>query len=162
MKNENISTNKIPTYKTILFTVFFILILFLCLEGVARIYLYFRAKKEKNVLDTLPMAIAHPTRIFELKPNYYQKYISPEFQTEIATNSDGLRDREHSIIKPKNTYRIVVLGDSMTFGWGVNQDDTWWKFLEDEFNSDKDSKYRYEIINLGVWMYTYDRQLVKV
>lgn len=165
MKNENISTNKIPTYKTILFTVFFILILFLCLEGVARIYLYFRAKKEKNVLDTLPMAIAHPTRIFELKPNYYQKYISPEFQTEIATNSDGLRDREHSIIKPQNTYRIVVLGDSMTFGWGVNQEETWWKFLEERLNNDKDfrNKYKnYEVINLGVWMYTYDQQLLRL
>jgi len=148
--------------KSFLFTIFIIFILFLSLEGLARAYSYIQNKSTKNILDTLPMAIAHPTRIFELKPNYYQKYISPEFQTEIATNSDGLRDREHSIIKPKNTYRIVVLGDSMTFGWGVNQDDTWWKFLEDEFNSDKDSKYRYEIINLGVWMYTYDRQLVKV
>lgn len=153
---------KLSPLKSILFTIFIIFILFLLLEGLARIYSYIKNKTTENVLDTLPMAISNTDRIFELKPNYSQKYISSEFQMDITTNSDGLRDIDHSISKPKNVYRIIALGDSMTFGWGVNQDNTWWKILEGELNSDKNAKYRYEIINLGVWMYTYDQQFLRL
>lgn len=153
---------KLSFRKSILFTVFIIFILFLFLEGLARIYSYIKNKTTKNTLDTLPMAIFNAERIFELKPNYYQKYISPEFKMDITINSDGLRDINHTISKPQNVYRIIALGDSMTFGWGVNQEDTWWKILEKKLNSDKNAKYRYEIINLGVWMYTYDQQFLRL
>jgi hypothetical protein len=35
-----------------------------------------------------------------------------EGETYIKINSDGLRDREHSIVKPPETLRIAILGDS--------------------------------------------------
>lgn len=39
-------------------------------------------------------------------------------------NSQGFRDREHSPLKPSGTRRILVLGDSVTMGHGVE-----WPFL---------------------------------
>lgn len=148
--------------KYVLFILLILGILFAFLEGIARIYLYFVSKCNKSVLDTLPMAIPNQNRIFELKPNYHQKYKSSEFQIDIKTNKDGLRDINHSYSKPQNVLRVLALGDSFTFGWGVGQNNTWWKLLENELNNHRASKYKYEVINLGVWMYTYDQQFLRL
>jgi len=102
--------------KSFLFTIFIIFILFLSLEGLARAYSCIRNKSTKNILDTLPMAISNENRIFGLKSNYYQKYISLEFQMDIIINNGSLRDIYHSISKPKGVYKILALGGSMTFG----------------------------------------------
>jgi lysophospholipase L1-like esterase len=67
----------------------------------------------------------------------------------VKSNSEGFRTEEIPIQKGKNVYRIVLLGDSSTFGWGVNQDERFSKLLEDKLNSVQDSKH-YEIINLGI------------
>src|SRR5690242_853143 len=54
---------------------------------------------------------------------------TPEFTTKIRINSLGFRDREFDIARSK-VPRIVALGDSMTWGWGVEQDAAWPKVLE--------------------------------
>jgi len=45
-------------------------------------------------------------------------------------NSDGMRDREHSIDKPRGVYRIICLGDSVTVGHGVARSETYARHLE--------------------------------
>jgi len=69
----------------------------------------------------------------------------------IKINSDGFRDREFSIEKPNNTFRFVALGDSITFGQGVNLSYSFPKVLESllNSNSNKDTS-KYEILNLGI------------
>ncbi|MCH8829591.1 MAG: SGNH/GDSL hydrolase family protein [Planctomycetes bacterium] len=42
---------------------------------------------------------------------------------KLTINSKGLRDREHAYEKPKNTQRILVLGDSYAWGYGVADDE---------------------------------------
>lgn len=37
-------------------------------------------------------------------------------QKDVKLNSQGLRDYEYSLEKPEKVFRILVLGDSMTFG----------------------------------------------
>src|SRR6267378_6833001 len=37
-----------------------------------------------------------------------------EGEAFVAINRDGLRDRDHSRTKPPNTFRIAILGDSIT------------------------------------------------
>jgi len=69
--------------------------------------------------------------------------------TTIKINSDGFRDREFSIQKPKGTYRIIALGDSMTFDWGLNIEDTWPKQLENKLNT-LNNGINYEVLNFGV------------
>jgi lysophospholipase L1-like esterase len=57
-------------------------------------------------------------------------YATPEFQVKARINNLGFRGREFSI--PRQTrYRIVTLGDSFTFGWGVDFEDTWPRILEE-------------------------------
>jgi len=154
---------RIHFFKKIFFIVIIAFFSFLLLESAIRIYYFLKVNRdyEETILDTLPMVVFNANRIFELKSNYHQIYKSSEFQITLQTNSDALRDIEHSISKPKDVYRILALGDSFTFGWGVEQNDTWWKFLENKLNNE-DLKYKYEAINLGVWMYTYDQQFLRL
>jgi lysophospholipase L1-like esterase len=69
--------------------------------------------------------------------------------TEVAISSQGLRDREYDAAHPPNTTRIVVLGDSVTFGPGVLAEETFSKQLEHRLNGLGDGR-RYEVINTGV------------
>ncbi len=50
--------------------------------------------------------------------------------TAVATSSQGLRDQEHPIPKPAGQKRAICLGDSTTFGWGVEEADSWCSQLE--------------------------------
>jgi hypothetical protein len=47
-------------------------------------------------------------------------------------------------------YRITLLGDSFTFGWGVKEEETFVKILENCLNSSSPSKYHFRVLNLGV------------
>ncbi len=73
--------------------------------------------------------------------------------TRVKTNSLGLRNREISPKKDKDSFRIVCLGASPTFGWGVNQEETYpsrlEKLLREKYGSEK-----IEVINGGVIGYS--------
>lgn len=72
----------------------------------------------------------------------------------VSINSHGLRDREYSEVKPPNVYRVMMLGDSTTFGWGVREEDTAAKFLERKLNAHLPPGYdKVEVINAGVGNY---------
>ncbi|RKZ48874.1 MAG: hypothetical protein DRR00_18560 [Candidatus Parabeggiatoa sp. nov. 3] len=75
----------------------------------------------------------------------------------VTTNRFGLRDDEISLKKPHNTYRIVVLGDSITMGWGVPQDKLYPTQLENRLNTQSLDGFppnrRYEALNMGVGNY---------
>jgi lysophospholipase L1-like esterase len=67
------------------------------------------------------------------------------------TNSDTLNEDEgrYAIPKPEEVFRIVVLGDSNTFGFGVARADNYTEVLEDMFSKTACAK-RIEVVNLGV------------
>jgi len=75
---------------------------------------------------------------------------------EVSINSLGFRDDEITIKKPENTKRILVLGDSFTFGMGVAHKDIFMKILESELNNSKDTNY--QVINMGSIGYTTDNE----
>jgi lysophospholipase L1-like esterase len=70
----------------------------------------------------------------------------------VSINSMGLRDREYPLHKPVGTVRVLMLGDSLTFGWGVKVEDTPSKLLEALLNLNGGDK-KYEVINAGVGNY---------
>ncbi len=72
----------------------------------------------------------------------YQKTSEFEFSTNV--NQLGFRGPEVSIEKPHGTKRVLILGDSFAFGWGVNDDQLFTSHLAKELEG---SSQRYEIIN---------------
>jgi lysophospholipase L1-like esterase len=90
---------------------------------------------------------ARPGWTWELVPNARQaSYIG----VPVAINSLGLRDRELDRPKPPRTVRIVGVGDSVTFGYGVRLDDTFLKVLERRLNATAPNGPRYEVVNAGI------------
>lgn len=82
-------------------------------------------------------------------PPYYEEFeYLDNHLVHYKINSDGFRDEEYSVTKPNNTFRIVVLGDSYTFGLGMQLNETLPKQLEIKLN--EDTKMNYEVLNFGV------------
>ena len=67
----------------------------------------------------------------------------------VSINSYGLRGEEISVPKPANRFRIVVLGDSITFGYGIPLERTYVKVLERLLNQSTSGKRQYEVLNGG-------------
>ncbi len=68
----------------------------------------------------------------------------------VSINSDGLRDREHSLAKPPHTLRIAVLGDSFAEALQVNREETFWAVMERDLQACTDlGDRRVEVINFG-------------
>ena len=65
-------------------------------------------------------------------------------------NSDGFRDRTFEHTRAPGTHRIVVLGDSVAFGYGVDLEDSFPKVLERLLN---DVGTGHEVLNFGVGGY---------
>jgi hypothetical protein len=61
-----------------------------------------------------------------------------------------MRSPEISLNKPPGTYRVAILGDSYTFGWGVQQDKPFPRVMERELNKTQPNGRRFEVLNFGV------------
>jgi lysophospholipase L1-like esterase len=94
----------------------------------------------------------HPVLHHTLTPGASGTMSSPEFKVHYRVNSMGLRDREYEIKKP-GTFRILVLGDSVVEGWGVEIEESWVKKLETILNQQA-SGVNFEVINGGVASYS--------
>lgn len=74
--------------------------------------------------------------------------------TDVKINSLGLRDYEYPTEKTPDVLRVLVLGDSITFGWGADLDDTYSKVLERKLNDEADAQSpSFEVISSGVGNY---------
>ncbi len=68
----------------------------------------------------------------------------------VRINSLGLRDQEIRLPKPAGVFRIIAVGDSVTFGYGVRLEQTYVKVLETKLNQHAPDGTRYEVIDAGV------------
>lgn len=69
----------------------------------------------------------------------------------VKTNAKGLRGKEVSYKKTPGTFRVLMLGDSITFGYRVEENETFSHLL---FNNN------IEVINSGVQGYGTDQELI--
>jgi lysophospholipase L1-like esterase len=83
--------------------------------------------------------------VYELRPGVQGRFLG----MPVVINSLGMRDRERVPAKGPETFRVVGLGDSLMFGWGVRQEETFLALLEKELNA-RPSKANFEIWNLAV------------
>lgn len=93
-----------------------------------------------------PLFESTPTFPLALRRNLDGIHVSSEFSVRYRTNSLRLRDPERPVAKPDGVFRILVLGDSLTFGSGVDDRDTFVRQLERLLNLREDRR-RYEVIN---------------
>ncbi len=95
-----------------------------------------------------------PQRIFEMRPSY-----SVPFEGSlIQTNSAGFRDAEFALEKPQGTFRIAIVGDSVTFGWGLVVEESFPNQLERLLAPEG----TFEVMNMGVGGYNSLQQVAVV
>lgn len=146
-----------------LFRIFFAaetLVILILIFGI--LYQIYSTRKAKSYSEIIPLNkdnLMFPpdsklNQFYEPKPNSLQDD-KPSWLPKKVTysiNNDSLNDRfNYPVIKPKNTFRIVTLGDSFTFGQFVDTADNWTELLEDSLNNNScGGLKKIEVINLGM------------
>lgn len=86
--------------------------------------------------------------------NLYGHQLVPGFEgfgplnIPVKVSAQGFRDQEHSIEKRGDAIRVLALGDSFLFGWGVSQEEAFLKRLEELL--ERATGKSIETINSGV------------
>lgn len=99
-----------------------------------------------------------------LRPNYVGSVVYPgygevpERTVEYAISSQGFRDREFVQPKPEGLLRIALIGDSVTYGTGVDPADTLPKQLERVLR-ERFPERELEVMNCGVFAHNTTQQL---
>jgi len=126
-----------------------IVVLLLC-EGIIRV---FASQKTQTLFHN--NYYPHAQYGWTFKPNFKKDFLAADFSVRIETNEQGFRGPQHDYIKKPHTYRILGLGDSMLFGWGVNYDEIVLSQLEGMLQADSKFKDKHvESINMGIPAYS--------
>ena len=84
-----------------------------------------------------------------------------EGRSYVRISSSGLRDDEHTPVKPADAFRVAVLGDSFAEALQVAAQDTFWAVAERELSSSTAlSEASVEFINFGVSGYGTAQELL--
>jgi len=94
-----------------------------------------------------------PYVYWKLRPN--QDCYTKINHQPVHINSFGTRGPEFALPKPAGVIRILSLGDSTCFGWGVGNDETYSRLLEKKLNESRKGGARFEVINAGCNAYGY-------
>lgn len=134
-----------------------ILLIFLSVFSVLfmiELYLHFCGSKF-FLWQTNPCWVTQLDRelIYSLQPNKTGYFRQDEFIEQATTNSLGLRDKALDDYA-KYDGRIIALGDSFTFGYGVDNGQTYPDFLASFFSADNKNT---DVVNAGVHGYGSDQ-----
>lgn len=97
------------------------------------------------------------TRGVQLTPGFDDIHMFTDFKVRITINEQGYRDRVYGP-KPPGVFRILTIGDSFTFGFGVEQHEVFSKVLETMLNQRKAGAF--EVINGGAPGYSSHQELI--
>lgn len=95
------------------------------------------------------------TRTMKFKPNFTRVWTGLGPPTVWHFNNLGYRERAVTIDKPENIFRIVVIGDSIVMGFGVEDFEAFPRRLEQLLKPKvvNPGMIHFEVINLGVQGY---------
>jgi lysophospholipase L1-like esterase len=99
-----------------------------------------------------------PRLYWRLRPN--QNCFTKVNHHPVRINSLGTRGQEFQPSKPAQTIRILSLGDSRTFGWGLTEDETYSAQVGQMLQEQVGAGRKVEIINAGVNGWSYDQMFV--
>ena len=120
-------------------------IILLILLIVCEIFLRIFGSQDEFTTSSYPKEMTDTFNVTKMTPNYVGAFNVSEFSAEIKLNSIGIRDREPSAFKGKK--RMLYLGDSFTFGHGVDVDSAYVRVSERIIQEELDS---FITINAGV------------
>ena len=100
--------------------------------------------EEELTLGQMIQISSHRKIIYELIPNSTYQFKN----VKVQTNDQGFKDKNYPPQKDNNTKRIIGIGDSGMFGWGVSESDCYISQLENQLN--QSDSFNYEIINTSV------------
>jgi lysophospholipase L1-like esterase len=98
-----------------------------------------------------------PVLYWRLKPN--QRCYTKVDHKPVRVNAQGTRGPEFDPLKPTNTLRILSLGDSKTFGWGLTESETYSGRLQQLLQERPGLRRKIEVINAGVNAWSYPQML---
>jgi lysophospholipase L1-like esterase len=106
---------------------------------------------EKVRLGRIIRLSKNPRIIYELIPNLsvIYTYYRAKRNAPLTTNADGFRGKSVPINKNLQSRRIVGIGDSLMFGWGVKDEETYLSILAELLNAHY-PEITWEIINMAV------------
>ena len=89
--------------------------------------------------------------LYGLRPGA-QGTLEADSEVTYRINADGFRDRNYLRPKPDGVFRVLVLGDSVAYGYGVEGEESFPKVLERELAAaiGGGERHRVEVLNLGV------------
>jgi hypothetical protein len=129
---------------------------FLSVAGIIGVEWYLQGsdsayKRLRYYVYNPPMYRASDYIPYQLRPNFKdQHFRRGEFSVDVAINSQGFReDREIAIPKPPGTFRILTLGDSYTFAYGVQRHEAFQAILETILNERAGGTKKFEVVNMG-------------
>ena len=106
------------------------------------------AESASELADNTTGWILETTSFFEVEVEHITKD-HDEHPELYSMNSEGFRGSEFIKNKPDDTYRIITVGGSTTFGSGVTNENTWPKILEKKLQNISKGK-NIEVINAGI------------
>jgi hypothetical protein len=131
--------------------------LFMLLVAEAALQLFYRVTVGQWLFTrtALPLFVPDERFVYWNKPHLSFTHRTNEFRSEVATNGQGLRvapgGGDYPQAKPPGTRRILLMGPSFAFGWGVDYEQTFAARLQELLNEHLPANgMRSEIINAGV------------
>jgi len=94
-----------------------------------------------------------PTLGWKLAPSRALVFRGAHFAVRVAHNAEGLRDRHYDYARVPERRRVLVLGDSVVWCWGVEQEECFTERLERALAST-------DVINAGVPGYSTAQELL--
>lgn len=138
---DNFNNEKMRLYRERIMCLFFACAVLIGLEFLSRLVVPY----QDNVGQILKILQQDSVLFWRQKPN-----LSLSFQnTQVKTNSFGLRNRNIQAKKAEEVFRIICLGASPTFGWGVDSEDAYPYQIERLLREKYGSSKRIEVINAG-------------
>lgn len=96
-------------------------------------------------LGDLVRASRNADIVYELRPGLDVSFLG----RPVSTSAAGFRDRDYAVEKPPGVARIVGLGDSVMFGWGVGDGEDYLALLEARLEKEALGA-RFEVLNTAV------------
>jgi len=124
--------SRLKNFALVVTSVVLALAAFIGLFEIIASYRYDRWKAEFAESGNWYGKLAIPSNNEILMWEYRPDSVGQVMGVAIQTNKHGFRDRDHPYVKNRGDLRIAFVGDSVTLGIGVEEDDTFTRVFERE------------------------------